>query len=121
VSTPGQAVGSQDDALIRPKSLYADLLEAVLDERERSGAAPSNGEALADLVQRRHQVLLNRQSRPDEGGATTALTDEVAYDAALIRQARRLGIDCDPSLFGGAQHERHRLEQALRSRGLPLN
>ena len=38
-------------------------------------------------MQRRHQVLLNRQSRPDEGGATTALTDEVAYDAALIRQA----------------------------------
>lgn len=106
---------------MRPKSLYADLLEAVLGERARSGPAPSNGEALADLVQRRQQVLVNQRSRPGEGGAMTALIDEVAYDAALIRQAQRLGIDCDPGLFGGAQDERHRLEQALVSRGIPLD
>jgi len=103
-----------------PSSLYSDLLDAALREREQSEGAPSNGEALARLVQYRHEVIWKQRSTSDRASTTPALADQMAYDVALIRYARSLGIDCDPEGFGSPHIERQRLERALASRGIPL-
>jgi len=103
-----------------PRSLYSDLLDAALQEREQSEGDPSSGEALARLVQYRHEVVWRQQPASDRALTTPALADQMAYDVALIRYARSLGIDCDPEGFGSPRDERQRLERVLASRGIPL-
>ena len=111
---------SQGKAAMPPRSLYSDLLDAALRERDQSEGAPSNGEALARLVRYRHEVVWKQRSTSDRASTTPALADQMAYDVALIRYARSLGIDCDSEGFGSPQDERQRLERALASRGIPL-
>jgi hypothetical protein len=101
-----------------PKSLYSDLLDAALRAQGQSEGAPSSGEALAQLVRRRHEVIWNQPS--GQASTTPALADQMAYDMALIGYARSLGIDCDSEDFGSPQDERRRLERVLASRGIPL-
>jgi hypothetical protein len=103
-----------------PRSLYSDLLDAALRERDQSEGAPSNGEALARLVRNRHEVVWKQWPISDRASTTPELADQMAYDVALIRYARSLGIDCDSEDFGSPQDERERLERALASRGIPL-
>ena len=55
---------------------------------------------------------------PDAVSAVLAL--EVAYDVALLRLARLVGVESDPDRFEQPQLERARVEEALRSRGISL-
>jgi hypothetical protein len=101
-------------------SLYAELLDAALRERELSGEVSSLGESLAELKRSQRQVTKSNGEREDAGWATAAVADQVAYDVALVRYARSLNIDCDPGRFGWPHGERQRLEW-LASRGIPLD
>jgi hypothetical protein len=111
---------SQRKAAMPPRSLYGDLVDAALRERDQSEGALSNGETLARLVRCRHHVVWKQRSTSDRESTTPALADQLAYDVALIKYARSLGIDCDSAGFGSPQDERQRLEQVLASRGIPL-
>jgi hypothetical protein len=103
-----------------PRSLYSDLLDAALRAQDQSEGAPSGAEALAQLVRRRHEVIWSQRSPSGQASTTPALADQMAYDMALIRYTRSLGIDCDSEGFGSPQDERRRLERVLASRGIPL-
>jgi hypothetical protein len=105
---------------MRPGSLYVDLLDAALSERDLSDDAQSSGEALAQLDWYRHEVIWNQRSPSDRDWTAPALADQMAYDIALIRHARSLGVDCDPDRFGSPEDERKRIERLLASRGIPL-
>jgi hypothetical protein len=102
------------------RSLYSDLLDAALRAQDQPEGAPSGAEALTQLVRCRHEVIWSQ--RPQSGRASTApaLTDQMAYDMALLRYARSLDIDSDSEGFGSPQNGRRRLEQLLASRGIPL-
>ena len=104
-----------------PRSLYVELLGAALSEREQSDGAASAGEALAELVRCRRQVVKREGPQADRGWATTALAEQVAYDTAIARFARCVGVDCDPLRFGWPHDERKRTEWVLMSRGIPLD
>jgi len=101
-------------------SVYLELLHSALEERERAGGAPSARAALAELVRCRRQTLWNQRSPANPDWAVGALADQLAYDIALIRYARCVGIDCDPDRFGWPHGERETIEQILTARGLPL-
>jgi hypothetical protein len=103
-----------------PGSIYVDLLEAALGQRERVEGPPSIGGASQELVRTRRQMQGNGRSAPGADRVTLTLARQVAYDIALIRCARCLGIDGDPDRFTRPLDERLRLEHALRSRGMSL-
>ncbi len=76
----------------------------------------ARGERLADLLRCRSQLTTNASSN----GVAVAVADQLAYDVALIEFAQGLGIEVDARGFDQPRLERHRLEQALASRGIPL-
>ncbi len=120
---PSTSAGERGEEGIVPTqagSIYVELLEATLGEREPSLRSLSASEALAELVRRRRRVVWTGSSPVERDWAAAALADQVAYDSALIRYSRRLGIDCDPRRFGVPGPERQRIEHALESRGIPL-
>jgi hypothetical protein len=98
--------------------MYAELLEAALGERLRSGPPGASGERLAELFRCRRQ--LNASPSPNNGVAVS-VADQLAYDVALIELAQGVGINCDLLGFDQPQRERARLEQGLISRGVLLN
>jgi hypothetical protein len=106
---------------VDPVSLYVELLNAALSEREQCERVPCADEALAELVRCRRQVVRREGPQADRGSATTALAEQVAYDIALARFARCVGVDCDPHRFGWPHDERKRTESVLVSRGIPLD
>ena len=120
IAIPNKLALSQGKSAIRPRSLYVDLLDAALTEWDLSEETQSSGEALAQLVWHRHEVIWNRRSPSDRDGTAPALADQIAYDMVLIRFARSLGVDCDPYRCGPPEDERQRIERVLASRGIPL-
>ncbi len=53
--------------------------------------------------------------------APSALATQVAYDLALIRLARSVGLACQPNDFSQPETQRHELRRALASRGVHLD
>ncbi len=113
-------IGPRQSSVTRPSSIYIELLEAILGEPESSPDSVSASEALAQVVRRRRAVTWNRSTPDDQDLAAVALADQLAYDAALLTYARRVGIDCDPRQFGIPEVERRRIERMLEARGIPL-
>ena len=101
-------------------SMYTALLEAALSEQRQSSAEPTTGEGLAKLLRCRSRLEVGRSSHTGTGWVPTALADQLAYDVALIRFARQLGIACDVSTFDPPQPARTRLEYELADRGVRL-
>jgi hypothetical protein len=100
--------------------MYSHLLVASLDLDQ-----PSNGEFTADaaLIQiRRCRDHLDGSPPPQGGGEGHygVLIQHLAYDAALIRLARLLGVECDAEEFDLPEKARTRLEAVLAGRGFPL-
>jgi hypothetical protein len=120
-SLPGRDDDALGNALMRSGSIYVELIEAALSEREQLEPVPSASEALAQLVGCRRKVIWSESPQIDQGWAISALADQVAYDIALIRYARCIGIDCDPRHFGFPGAERRQIERMLASRGIPLD
>ena len=60
--------------------------------------------------------------RKGTGGSSAidALSDQIAYDVALIRYARCLGIACGPSEFDPPTRGRRIIERGIAERGAIL-
>jgi hypothetical protein len=101
--------------------LYTKLLETALDKVHDSDQLPTTGEALAELLRCRGQLGAGTSPRLGSGGVVGNVTDQLAYDIALIGLARCLGIDCDLHNFGPPQHERALLEGTLAAQGICLD
>jgi hypothetical protein len=101
--------------------LYTKLLETALDRVHDSDPLPASGEALAELLRCRGQLGTGAFPGLGSGGMVGTVTDQLAYDIALIELARCLGIDCDLHKFGPPQHERELLEGVLAAQGILLD
>jgi hypothetical protein len=100
-------------------SMYTQLLEAGLRDHEISDHQPTRSESLAELQRCRGRLRSDVvPSLPVDVLGT--LTDELAYDIALVVLARGLGIDCDLFGFEQPQHERSILEKKLTTSGVVL-
>jgi hypothetical protein len=99
-------------------SMYTQLLEFALRERDQNDSRPASGVALADLARCRSGLLVDVVAPGDS--AMSEVADQLAYDVALVRMARSLGIDWDLGRFNQPLRERHTLERALAVRGIPL-
>ncbi len=99
--------------------MYAQLLEAVLTDEDSSATGPRSQGPLAEVLHLR-QAMEHRADRVDPGWALQAVADQLAYDAALVRLARRRGIAVDIHSFAVPERGREDLEQALRDKGVHL-
>lgn len=99
--------------------MYAQLLEAVLAYEEDPEVRPRSQGPLADVLRLRH-VMERHATRTDPGWALQAVADQLAYDAALVRLARRRGIAADPDAFESPLRGRAALEDALVAKGVNL-
>jgi hypothetical protein len=101
--------------------MYARLLEAVLNEEADTPASPHTRSAgpLAEVVRRSH-VLERHTDHADPDWALQGVADQLAYDAALVRLARKRGVPTDLGSFDVPALGRAQLEQALLDRGVRL-
>ncbi|MGA2835145.1 MAG: hypothetical protein ABSF84_00980 [Acidimicrobiales bacterium] len=99
--------------------MYAQLLQAVLTDEDASMNGPRSQGPLAELLRLRH-AMEQRSPRVDPGWALQAVADQLAYDAALIRLARKRGVPVDIHSFDVPERGRTGLEQALRDKGVHL-
>ena len=88
------------------RSMYSELLACVLAESEQAHPDPPPEQVLAEYLRCRRGAAQAAWRDPDPGWVDSALADEVAYDAALIRYARSLGLQCDSQRFGWPHDER---------------
>ena len=108
--------GSEDT---RGYVMYTQLLEAVLAYEADPATQPRSQGPLADVVRLRH-TMERHASRTDPGWALQAVADQLAYDAALVRLARKRGIDAAPQAFDIPEQGRAQLEAALIALGVNL-
>ena len=102
----------------RVHPMYARLLEAVLTEDDDPSSVPARSSGpLAELVRLRH-AMDRHAERNDPGWALQAVADQLAYDAALVRLARKRGVSVDIGCFDVPEQGRARLEQALADMGV---
>lgn len=104
----------------RANPMYARLLEAVLNEEaDAPTSSPTRSGPLAEVVRRSH-VLERQTDHADPDWALQGVTDQLAYDAALVRLARKRGVPTDLASFEVPARGRAQLEQALLDRGVRL-
>ena len=102
--------------------IYTELLEAALEQQPRTGADGSTGKLVAELITCRDRLDRQASSRRVPGQVSAAVADELAYDIALVKLCRRVGIPTDPHAFDPPGPARRALEHALAERGvLPLS
>lgn len=101
------------------RSLYAFLLSEVLDHplEWRNLSRPPDPLAELDRVRR---SLEEHLFRSDPGWALQAIADQLAYDSALIRLARREGLHPVPATFDLPSRGRMRVAASLMGRGIHL-
>jgi hypothetical protein len=102
-------------------SMYAHLVASALGELEKSQGSPVAATALSELRRCRRQLRMSLASRTGRDWAPAAVADQVAYDVALTRLARSLGVECDPTTFDRPEQQRLRLERAIAVAGIQLN
>lgn len=102
-------------------TMYSQLLESALGQDPPSESQSTPGNALLKLIQCRSRLGSDASSHTGPAWVPAALADQLAYDVALVDLARQVGLECDLSRFNQPSEERHRLEGALRSRGIDLD
>jgi len=102
-------------------SMYSQLLASALDIDQPSDEEPTTGSALSDLLRCRDQLGGSRWPHHKAEGSYVALINNLAYDAALIKLARHLGVECGAEEYDLPAKARARLENVLSSRGVPLD
>lgn len=93
-------------------SLYGSLLNAALSMRDPSGQ-PLLDEALSEVVHTRDRAMTGSLIGAAGSSAAGALSDQIAYDIALVRYARCLGIAYCPSDFDTPTRGRREIERAI--------
>jgi hypothetical protein len=101
--------------------MYSQLLASALDIDWHSDEERTSGAALSDLLRCRGRLGGNQWSQSGEDGRYGALANHLAYDAALIKLARLLGVACGAEEYDLPEKARARLERALTIRGIPLD
>jgi len=99
--------------------MYTELLEAVLVYEADPATQPRSQGPLADVIRLRH-TMDRHATRTDPGWALQAVADQLAYDAALVRLARKRGIPAGTDAFDIPQRGRAGLEEALVALGVNL-
>jgi hypothetical protein len=94
--------------------MYVDLLTRALGKGEEGRR--SSDLLMADLVDSRARLRATSGTTP----VAEALARELSYDAALIRLCASLEVPAAPTGFANPERERGRLEDELRSRGIPV-
>ena|ERR1700722_5573518 len=102
-------------------SIYVQLLDAALAEAPPPPDDTTAGDALSELLRRRAGLYTGESSRGEKLWAPDAVASELAYDMALIRLARFLGIECDADDFELPRKGRARVELSLISKGIRLD
>jgi len=100
-------------------SLYWSLLEEVLIHPIEWRDLSRPPDPLAELGRIR-RIMEEHLYRSDPGWAIQAVADQLSYDVALIRLARREGIEPDPSSFDLPGRGRNSLASALERCGISL-
>jgi len=100
-------------------SIYRSLLERALEVLDRSGQ-PAPTDAFADIVQYRGRALAGWRAGTDGLPAAEAVSTQVAYDIALIRYARCLGMTVGPDDFDPPLQGRREIERWVSERGIEL-
>ncbi len=119
--TTGSRVGPAPGPRGQVHPMYVRLLDAVLsDVPDPSAPPPARSPGpLAELVRLRH-VMEKHAEHAGTGWALQAVADQLAYDAALVRLARKRGVVVDIGCFDVPDQGRARLEQALVDKGVNL-
>jgi hypothetical protein len=102
-------------------SMYTQLLGTALAELPAPETAGAAGASLAALRTCRSRMQCNERSRSRTGWAPAAVSDQLAYDIALVMLAVEHGIEIDVDGFERPQLGRRRLEQALAVQGILLD
>jgi hypothetical protein len=100
-------------------AIYTQLLEAVLDYEPDPATVPRSQGPMADVI-RLGRDMERHATRTDPGWALQAVTDQLSYDAALIRLSRRRGIEVDVEAFDFPARARAALEDALIELGVAV-
>ena len=108
--------GSWGDQEHLDKFMQAYAVEKATIEARKKGYAVTE-QALAEYLRCRRRSAAAAFRAPGPGWVDSALADEVAFDAALIRYARSLGLRCDSRRFGWPHDERRMTERLLATRG----
>jgi hypothetical protein len=106
-------------------SIYVQLLDAALAEGPPPPDEMTTDDAFAELLRHRGNLYSSssskgRSSQGESLWAPDAVANELAYDMALIRLARLLGIECDTHDFELPGRGRARVELSLMSKGISL-
>ncbi len=101
-------------------SMYTELLDAAYGQRGPVAVRPTERRALDEVQRCRGQLEEDIPAGTDPDTVPTVLAREIGYDVALLELAELLGVETHPSRFEQPRHERARLEQAFRDRGVTL-
>ena len=102
-------------------SMYSQLLASALDIAPPSDGDRASGAALSDLLRCRGRLSGNQSHQNGAEMPYGTLVNHLAYDAALIKLARLLGIVCGAEDYDLPERARARLERDLSVRGIPLD
>jgi hypothetical protein len=101
-------------------SMYAQLLDAALEQRPPRAPEPSRRDAVEEVRRCRAELELGVPVRSvDTVPAVLAL--QIGYDVALLELAGVVGIESEASRFDQPERERDRLRQALNDMGIDLD
>lgn len=101
--------------------MYSHLLASALAIDETSDDEPTTSAAVDHLRRCRSRFGGSRWSPSRAEGGYVTLINNLAYDAALITVARRMGVDCGAEEYDQPAKARARLEAILAGRGIPLD
>jgi hypothetical protein len=102
-------------------SMYTQLLRTALAEQPLSDPGQATGARLTELRSCRSRMRHNERTRAGSGWAPGAVSDQLAYDVALVQLAAEHGIDVELEGFERPLLGRSRLEQELIVQGAPLD
>jgi len=100
--------------------MYAQLLDAALEQRPPRQPDPSRNHAVEAVRRCREELELGVPERSIDT-VPSVLALQIGYDVALLELAETVGIETGPSRFDQPERERDRLRRALNDIGIDLD
>jgi len=100
--------------------MYAQLLDAALEQRPPREPDPSRHHAVEEVRRCREELELGVPER-NVDTVPSVLALQIGYDVALLELAKAVGIESEPSRFDQPERERDRLRRALNEIGIDLD